>query len=282
MTIEIGGCSFSFGPRPLRESLLMLKNLRFEIVDLGVCPGNTQIHPVQAATEPERTASEVIGVLEEMGMRPEECFVLDFGQPINDPEDEARNRTLALFPGLVRFASLAGFRSIMLIPGVVHPAIGRERSFALSVRALQQFVKMSEEAGIQLNVEPCEPSIAEDPQQAVRLCEEVPGLGLTLDYSHFIDPGYDQSSVEQLHRFTRHVHARQAAPGKRVEGVDRGSIDFKRIIFLLEQQNYQGVIAVEYLDCEITTQCGVNVLAETVKMKLELSKLLQELKEASA
>src|SRR5215831_13972729 len=259
MTMEIGGCSFSFGPRPVRESLLMLKNLGFEIVDLGVCTGNTQIHPIQAATEPERTASEVTGVLEEMGMRPEECFVLDFGQPINDPEDEVRNRTLALFPGLVRFASLARFRSIMLIPGVVHPSIGRERSFALSVSALQQFVKMCEDGGIQLNVEPCEPSIADDPQQAVRLCEEVPGLGLTLDYSHFIDPGYDQSSIEPLHRFTTHVHARQAAPGKRVESVDKGSIDFKRIILLLKQQNYQGVIAVEYLDCEITTQCSVNV-----------------------
>jgi sugar phosphate isomerase/epimerase len=274
MSWEIGGCSFSFGPRPLREALQILKDLGFDIADLGVCWGNTQVHPVQAAENPEGTALEVIEALREMSMRPEECFVLDFGEPINHPEDRVRRRTQLLFRGMVRFASLVGFRSIMLIPGIVHPSLGRQKSFELSVRALRELVKMSDDAGMLLNVEPCEPSVAEDPQDAMRLCEEVPRLGLTLDYSHFIDPGYDQSSVEPLHRFTRHVHARQAAPGKRVETVDKGTIDFKRITSLLRQQEFKGVVAVEYVDCEVTTQCGVNVMEETIKMKAELARLM--------
>jgi sugar phosphate isomerase/epimerase len=274
MNLEIGGCSFSFGPRSLRYALQTLKDLGFDIVDLGVCLGNTQVHPVRAAENPERTASEVIEVLREMSMRPEECFVLDFGEPINHPEDSVRKRTRYLFPGIVKFASLVGCRSVMLIPGIVHPSVGRERSFELSVMALRELVKISDDAGVRLNVEPCQPSVAEDPHDAMRLCEEVPGLGLTLDYSHFIDPGYDQSSVEPLHRLTRHVHARQAAPGKRVEAVDKGTIDFSRIISLLREQKFEGVVAVEYVDCEVTTQCGVNVMDQTIKMKSELARLL--------
>lgn len=274
MDIEIGGCSFSFGPKPLREALQLVKNLGFEIVDLGICPGNTQIHPVVAATEPERYAAEVNELLQEFNLRPEECFVLDFGQPINDPNDSMRQRTRNLFRGIARFASLTTCRSIMLIPGIVHPEIGPEQSFDLAVRELRELVKMGQDAGVQLNIEPCEPSVAEDPRDAARLCEKVPGLGLTLDYSHFIDPGYDQASIEPLHQFTTHFHARQAAAGKRVEAVDKGTIDFKRVITSLRHQNYNGVIAVEYVDCEVTRKCGVDVMKETVKMKNQLTELL--------
>jgi len=272
--MEIGGCSFSFGPKPLHEALHVLKNLGFDVVDVGVCPGNTQIHPIEAASEPERTAATVKEALHEMNQRAEECFVLDFGEPINHPENGVREKVLSLFPGLVRFASLVGFRSVMLIPGIDHPSMGNERSFELSAKMLRELVKISEDAGVYLNIEPCEPSVAETPENAMCLCEEVPGLGLTLDYSHFIDPGIDQSSVEPLHRYARHFHARQAAPGKRVETVHKGTIDFKRITSLLKQESYSGVVAVEYVDCETTTLCGVDVMEETIKMKNELVHLL--------
>lgn len=276
MDIEIGGCSFSFGPKPLREALQLVKTLGFEVVDLGICPGNTQIHPVVAATEPERYAAEVNELLQEFNLQPDECFVLDFGQPINDPHDSVRQRTRNLFRGIARFASLTRCQSIMLIPGIVYPKIGPEQSFELAVTELRELVIMSQDAGVQLNIEPCEPSIAEDPRDAARLCAKVVGLGLTLDYSHFIDPGYGQASVEPLHQFATHFHARQAAAGKRVEAVDKGTIDFKRVVKLLRQQNYKGVIAVEYVDCEVTSKCGVDVMKETVKMRNQLTELLTQ------
>lgn len=274
MGIQLGGCSFSFGPMPLEPALRIVKGLGFRIVDLGVCPGNPQIHPVAAALEPDRCAGEAVNALDQLELQPDECFVMDFGEPINHPSDEVRRRNRKLFRGLLRFASLARCRSIMLLPGTVHRELGKERSFATAVRELREMARMSQDAGIQLNVEPCEPSIAQHPQCAADLCEQVAGLGLTLDYSHFIDPGYDQSSVEPLHRFAKHFHARQAAPGKRVEAADQGSIDFKRIISLLKQQNFHGVVAVEYVDCEITRNCGVDVMKETARMRAELAALI--------
>jgi sugar phosphate isomerase/epimerase len=273
--MKIGACSFAFGPKPLRESGQIIKDFGFNLMDLGVCLGNTQIHPVQAAERPDQTALEAIKVLEQLELQPDECFVLDFGEPINHPEERIREETRRRFPGLVRFASKVGCRSIMLIPGIVHPHLGKELSFELSIKELRELVKIADEGGILLNVEPCEPSIAEDPQDAIILCQEVPGLGLTLDYSHFIDPGYDQAAVEPLHHFTRHLHARQAIPGKRVEKVEKGIIDFARIISLLRQQGFEGSIAVEYVDCEVTRQCHVDVMEETPKMKQLLDALIQ-------
>jgi sugar phosphate isomerase/epimerase len=129
---------------------------------------------------------------------------------------------------------------------------------------------------MQLNIEPCEPSVVQDPKDAARICRDVPGLGLTLDYSHFIDPGYFQPEIECLHPFAKHFHARQAAPGKRVETVRKGTIDFRRVLSLLERDKYAGIVAVEYVECETTRTCGVNVWEETPKMKVELERLMSQ------
>lgn len=79
----------------------------------------------------------------------------------------------------------------------------------------------------------------QDPDNAVRLCRDVPGLRLTLDYSHVVDPGYAQTEVEKIYPFARHFHARQADRGKRVEVVKKGTIDFHRILSLLRRDKYE-------------------------------------------
>jgi len=274
--MRIGGCSFAFGPRPLEGAGQIIRQLGFEVIDLGVCFGNTQINPFEASDDPEAVSDRVRQTLERLKLQPGECFVLDFGQPINHPDKMMRSETRRRFRPLARFASLAGCPSIMLIPGVVHEQLGREASYELSVEELRELCLMADDNRIQLNIEPCDSSVAQTPQDAVRLCRDVPGLGLTLDYSHFIDPGYVQAEVEALHPFARHFHARQAVRGKRVEAVERGSIDFQRILSLLKRDNYQGIIAVEYVECETTRQCGVDVWTETPKMKSELERLMEQ------
>ncbi|MEW5977689.1 MAG: sugar phosphate isomerase/epimerase family protein [Acidobacteriota bacterium] len=271
--MRIGGCSFAFGPKPLAEAARILKGFGFQTVDLGACLGNTQVNPFEASGHPQETADTVNRCLDDLELERGECFVLDFGEPLNHPDPEVRRETQTRFKPLARFARLAGFRSVMLIPGIVHHSLGREKSYELAATELGVLCRIAEDEGVLLNIEPCEPSVIQDPGDVARMCEEVAGLGLTLDYSHFIDPGYRQSEVEVLHRYARHFHARQAAPGKRVETVAQGTIDFKRVVSLLEQARYEGIVAVEYVECETTRQCGVDVWQETPLMRAELVRL---------
>ena len=272
--MRIGGCSFAFGPKQLEEAARIVQQLGFQTVDLGVCLGNTQINPFEASEHPEAVADRVNRTLDRLKLLPGECFVLDFGQPINHPDPMIRSETRKRFGPLTRFAKLVGCPSIMLIPGIVYEHLGREASYDLSVKELRELCQIANDNQIRMNIEPCEPSIVQDPRDAARICRDVPGLGLTLDYSHFIDPGYSQSEVEALHPFARHFHARQAARGKRVETVERGTVDFQRIFSLLKRDNYQGIVAVEYVDCQTTRDCGVDVWVETPKMKSELERLI--------
>src|SRR5262245_36902522 len=112
--MRIGGCSFAFGPRPLEDAARIVRRLGFQVMDLGVCLGNTQINPMFASEQPEKAAREVREVVERLELELEECFLLDFGQPINHPDPEVRREVRTRFPGMARFARLAGCRSIML------------------------------------------------------------------------------------------------------------------------------------------------------------------------
>ena len=274
--MKIGGCTFAFGPRSLEEAASILAAFGFQTIDLGVCSNeNAQVDPIVAAGDPDGSADQVLRALEPWGFELNECFFLDFGDPVNHPDPEIRDRTRHLFRGLVRFARKIGCASIMVIPGEIHAELGRKESFQLSVKELRALVGIANDAGLALNIEACEPSVAEDPQDALRICREVPGLGLTLDYSHFVDPGHPQAEVEPLHAYARHVHIRQAALGKRVETVEEGTIDFARVFELLKSSSYNGVVAVEYVDCDETTACGVDVMVETPKMKREIERILR-------
>ncbi|MDA2930924.1 sugar phosphate isomerase/epimerase, partial [Acidobacteria bacterium AH-259-O06] len=265
-----------FGPRSLEEAADIVAGFGFKVMDLGVCSNeNAQVDPRRAAEDPVESAEYVLRVLEPWEFQLNECFVLDFGEPINHPDPMIRRSTRRLFPGLVKFAQRVGCRSIMLIPGTLHPDLGREQSFALAAQELAELSRVASDEGIFLNIEACEPSVAQGPEDAGRLCEEVPGLGLTLDYSHFIDQGYSQLEIETLHRYARHFHIRQAAPGKRVETVAKGTIDFERVVRLLREEEYGGVLSVEYVECPPTTECGVDVITETPKMKAQLESLVE-------
>jgi sugar phosphate isomerase/epimerase len=274
--MKVGGCSFSFGPSRLDVAAQTLKGLGFDTIDLGVCLGNTQVSPFEAAKNPEAAAGAVRLVLDQFDLEPGECFVLDFGQPINHPDPTVRRESRKLFKRLARFAKLAGCPSLMLLPGITYDDLGWQASYTRSVAELRDLCEIAADAGVQLNVEPCEPSVLQTPDAAASVCHDVCGLGLTLDYSHFIDQGYSQREVEKLHPFARHFHARQATKGKRVETVEQGTIDFRRIVSLLKSEGYQGIIAVEYVECDTTRLCQVDVRSETPKMKAELEWLIAQ------
>jgi len=274
--MKVGGCSFSFGPSQLDAAAGILKELGFGTIDLGVCLGNTQVDPFEAARNPEVVATRVSRVLDQFQLEPGECFVLDFGQPINHPYPSVRRETRELFKPLVRFSKLVGCSSMMLLPGITHESLGWQTSYRLAVEALRSLVEIAADGGVPLNVEPCEPSVIQTPDAAASICHDVCGLGLTLDYSHFVDQGYSHAEIEKLHPFAKHFHARQATKGKRVETVDKGTIDFRRIVSRLKSDRYEGIVAVEYVECDITRQCQVDVWSETPRMKAELEWLIAQ------
>lgn len=268
--IRIAGASFSFGDTSLEESAGILAELGFELADIGAGWSNYhQVMPQEAAKDPDEQSDRLHRVLDPHGIGISELFIMHFGKPINHPDPEERARTRGLFEGITAFARKAGFESVMMIPGHVHDEVGQtpEQAFEISTEELRGMVAVAGEKELQCNVEPCVGSIAERPEDAVRLCEAVPGLGLTLDYAHQVQLGLGADEIEPLHHHARHFHAKQSAPGSFQARPDEGAIDFGRMIRQLVADEYDGVVCVEFVTNREVLDAGWDMQRETARLK---------------
>src|SRR5262249_9976546 len=88
------------------------------------------------------------------------------------------------------------------------------------------------------------------PAVAVELCEKVPGLGLTLDPSHFINGPHQGAGFDEVLPFVRHVHLRDTgkATGKFQGRVGQGAGEGGRVISQLERHGYDRLLSVAIHD----------------------------------
>jgi sugar phosphate isomerase/epimerase len=266
--MRIAGSTFSFGDIDLEASLQILSNLGFNLTDVGAGWSNYhQVLPQQAVDDPKGQAEALRRLTEQYGISVSELFIMHFGEPINHPDAETRRWTRGMFAGIVDFAHRAGFESLMMIPGHVHEEDGQtpEEAFAISAEELRWMVSAAGDSDLQCNIEPCADSIAHDPADAVRLCEAVPGLGLTVDYAHQVQLGLGHEQIEVLHPYARHFHAKQSAPGTFQTRPDAGVIDFPRLVRKMLQDGYDGVMSVEFVTTQDTA--AWDMPAETARLK---------------
>src|SRR5207245_2230932 len=139
-----------------------------------------------------------------------------------------------------------GAKGITLLPGVIWPELGHERSFELAVTGLRELVPIANDRGLRLSIEAHVESVAESPELARRLCDAVAGLRLTLDYSHFLTLGYSPSDVHALLPLAGHFHARQAAPGRLQASAKDGTLNFPDLVGRLTALGYDGDVCLEY------------------------------------
>jgi sugar phosphate isomerase/epimerase len=97
-----------------------------------------------------------------------------------------------------------------------------------------------------LRVEPGPRSVLDSAVAIRAMCQEVPGLRITLDTGWAAFGGYDPLEVADL---AGHVQLRQARPGHaQVHPDEEGDVDFAAVIDGLEVLGYEGLFSVEYFD----------------------------------
>ncbi len=275
--LRIGCATFSFGDLTLEESAEVVKGLGFNLVDVGAGWSKyQQVHPAEAAEDPQEHADIIKKWMEKHGLAISELFVMQFEDPPNHPDPESRARTQKRFEGLATFCQKAGFESIMMLPGGVNEGQTEEEAFDTSVAELQKMVAVAQEKGIQCNVEPNGGSVAGKPDDGARLCEAVPGLGLTLDYHHQLQLGFNVDQIEPMHKYAKHFHAKQSAPGSGMAKADEGAIDFRRLVRTLKAENYEGVVCVEFVTRQELIDQGWDFKVETGRLKEILEEALYE------
>jgi sugar phosphate isomerase/epimerase len=187
--------------------------------------------------------------------------------PINDPDPSERSRKREQIKRLAEFCCEAGILSIMVLPGAFLPGQSASEAHRLSCDALNEFLLITQPAKVALMFEPHVGSSFESPTSAAWLAEHASGVGICLDYSHFICLGYTVPDVDPLIPYTTHVHLRQARSGLLQTELADGTINFALVLDKLRQAGYGGYLSVEYVHQQYIGATNVDIITETVKMR---------------
>ena len=128
-------------------------------------------------------------------------------------------------------------------------------------------VDVAESLGIYCNIEPCIFSVAWQPENAIKLCEAVPGLALTVDYAHQTQLSLKADDIEPLHDYARHYQAKQSAPDSFQAKPDEGWVDFGRMIQKMHDDGFDGFISVEFVSAPEVIEAGWNIRKESARLK---------------
>ena len=123
---------------------------------------------------------------------------------------------------------------------------------------------------VELRPEPHSESMMGTLERCQRMLEDVPGLMVSLDYSHFMPQGHSEEDVDVLIPRAGHVHARQANRERLQCRHEDGILDFDHIIGALKKHGYEGNVALEYVCVNYRGCYDIDVITETLKLKKEL------------
>ncbi|MEP0844309.1 MAG: sugar phosphate isomerase/epimerase, partial [Phycisphaerae bacterium] len=152
-------------------------------------------------------------------------------------------------------------------PGVYFPGEPRGDSWSRACDELAWRVHYANGHGLVFGTEGHVGSLAPRPREVLRLVNAVPGLTLTLDYTHFTSQGIPDAAVEPLVPYASHFHTRGARKGRLQAAFDRNTIDYGRVVRLMKRAGYRGYFGVEYVWTDWQHCNEVDNLSETIRFR---------------
>ncbi|HVC33560.1 MAG TPA: sugar phosphate isomerase/epimerase family protein [Chloroflexota bacterium] len=276
--MDLSCTSFSFPLLSFADAAKVIALIGVPNLDVGAHEGGCHVQPAQVEADPSAATESIRRAVGEAGLGVSDFFAT-FGdgfrdRPVNTLNPSEREANLRRFRAILEVARGVGAKGVTLLPGVVWDEVGPDRSFARSVEELRRLVPLAHAIGLRLSVECHLESVAETPARALELVQSVPGLALTLDYSHFVANGYRPADVHPLVPHAGHFHARQARAGFLQSNRQDGTLDFPDILRRLQAADYAGDVCLEYTWQEWRGANNVDVLMETILLRDEIRSAL--------
>ena len=117
--------------------------------------------------------------------------------------------------------------------------------FNEEVERLQRLVEVAENEGVRVAMKSQIGRLSEDPDTVKVLCDNVKGLGLTLDPSHYHCGRYSQKNLDKIMEFVFHVHLRDSKGDQLQVRVGQGEIDYGKVVSQLERVGYQQALSIQ-------------------------------------
>ncbi len=251
MTLKLACADFTFPLLSHDEALDLIALLGFEGVDIGLFEGRSHLWPSRELANVAASARSLARKTAVRGLRVADLFLQmhdDFSlYAVNHPQPDRRRKARHWFAKSLDYAAACGSSHVTTLPGVEFAQESKASSWARCCDELAWRVERAAESGLCLGVEPHVGSIIPRPEKAAALVREVPGLTLTLDYTHFTRAGIPDSRVEPLVAHASHFHVRGARKGRLQSSFKHNTIDYQRVLRAMKRANYIGYLGVEYV-----------------------------------
>jgi len=268
MQFKLACADFTFPLLPHDDALDLIAALGFDGVDLGLFEGRSHLQPSREFRNVGKSAGRLRKKLADRGLKAADVYLqtaVDFvSLAANHPDALRRRKARDLFLCTLDYAAACGSRHVSALPGVRFADEPRAASLG---RAADELAWRCEQAASQqviFSVEAHIGSIAPRPPQALRLLGRVPGLTLTLDYTHFTRVGLSDAQIEPLVKHASHFHARGARKGRLQTSFKNNAIDYRRIVQVMKSTGYRGFLGIEYVWTEWERCNEVDNLSETI------------------
>ena len=230
-------------------AMAVIADLGIEGIDVSVSGRHDQLVPREVVDDPKGEATRIKRNADRLGLAVADVFVLTGYGPdtlsVNETAIDARAESRRQFESFVPFAVELGAPGITILPGEVWRD-NSEEGLAVAAGELAWRAERAADQGLGLSFEPHGRSNAPTPAAVLELLACAPGVTVTLDYSHFVGGGLAEAAADCLIPYARHIQARQASPGHIQATAKTGTIDFPRIIGLLDAAGYAGYFGFEY------------------------------------
>jgi sugar phosphate isomerase/epimerase len=278
MNIKLACADFAFPLLPHDRVIRLIAMLELAGVDIGLFEGRSHLWPSREFAQIDQTARQLSNQLAASGLAAADVFLQlapDFTPfAINQPDPARRQHARDQFSRTLEYASAIGAGHVTTLPGVEFAGAAPGEDWARAVDELAWRVAQASGLGITFGVEPHVGSIIPHPRLAAELVAQVPGLTLTLDYTHFTRLGLADAEIEPLVALASHFHVRGACSGRLQAAFKDNMIDYAQVVAAMRAADYAGWLGIEYvwMDWERCDEC--DNISETILFRDYLRGLL--------
>jgi len=239
-----------FPELPLAKAMERLAELEYTAVEIDVHENGGHLQPALVASDPEAAIRE--------------CSDLQRLRPVAVSFAAAETPTMYdQFSACCRLAKSLGVVTMVVESSELGTPFNGE------IERLRKLVAIATDLDAVVGVKTASGRMTQDAETTASLCRNVPGLGVTLDPSHFIFGHKKPASWESIIKYVCHVHLRDTRPEAFQVRIGQGNIEYGKLFNQLERVGYKRALSVHVPPLE-----NVDQVAELRKMRLLLESLL--------
>ena len=240
-----------FANLPLDAALQRLVDLEFSAVEI-------MVHETGGHIKPSQVASDLDGSVQ-LCRNTRRLSTIAYSIDIEAPESEYYEQ----------FAACCRLAKATKVITLTVRASELGTPFNAEVERLRELVRIASLDGAVVGLLTEAGRITQDPVTVKVLCDNVKGLGVTLDPSHFIHGPHQGGNYDQILPYVIHTRLRDTTKDKFQVRVGQGDVEYGRLVSRLGKHGYTRALSVD-----VEPMADLDQAAEMRKIRLLLESLL--------